>query len=118
MPSTTVGHTLTAVALGDPQGPRLFPQLIPATQFAPVVIVETSSTICMTVHSPTATATSLHAESSLGMPTTSLAPLAPTTACAVPMHGSHLKKRTKHYRISLGKSILTRHVEVPILGRE
>ena len=118
MPSTTAGHTLTAATLEDLLGLHSSPQLIPIAQLAPVTIVEMSSTICMTVHSPTATVTSLCAKSSLGTPTTSLTPLAPITACAVPVHGSHLKRRTKHYRISLGRSILTRHVEVPILERE
>src|SRR5579863_3326385 len=114
----TAGPTLTAAALEGPLGPHSFPQLVPVAPFAPVATAGMSSTTCMTAHSPTATATSLCAESSLGMPTTSLAPLAPTTASAMPAPVSHLKRRMRHYRISLGRSTLTRHVEVPILGRE
>ena len=114
----TVGHILKAATLEDLLGPHSFPQLVPVAQFAPVATVGTSSITCTTVHSPTATATSLCAESSLGMPTTSLAPLAPTTASAMPALVSRLKRRMKRYRISLGKSTLTRHMEVPILGRE
>src|SRR5579863_8062301 len=114
----TAGPTLTAAALEGPPGPHSFPQLVPVAQFAPVATAGTSSITCTTVHSPTATATSLCAESSLGMPTTSLAPLAPTTASAMPAPVSRLKRRMRHYRISLGRSTLTRHVEVPILGRE
>src|SRR5579863_8707163 len=114
----TAGHTLTAATPEGLLGPHLSPQLVPIAQFAPVATAGTSSTTCMTAHFPTATATSLCAESSLGMPTTSLAPLAPTTASALPVPVSRLKRRTKHCRISLGRSILTRHMEVPILGRE
>src|SRR5579863_486666 len=118
MPSMTAGHTLIAAALEGPRGLHLSPQLVPVAQFAPVAIVEMSSTICTTVHSPTATATSLCAESSLGTPTTSLAPLAPITASTMPVLVSYLRRRTMHYRISLERSTLTRHMEVPILGRE
>src|SRR5579863_4861954 len=118
MPSTTAGPTLTAAALEGPPGPHSFPQLVPVAQFAPVATAGMSSITCTTVHSPTATATSLCAKSRLGMPTTSLAPLAPITTTAMPALGSHLKRKTKHCRILLGRSILTRHVEVPILGRE
>src|SRR5579863_9805044 len=118
MPSTTAGHTLTAAALEGPLGLHSSPQLVPIAQFAPVAIVNMSSTICTTAHSPTATATSLHAESSLGMPTTSLTPLAPITASAMPTLVSHLRRRMTHCKILLGRSILTRHVEVPILGRK
>ena len=114
----TAGHTLIAAALEGPRGLHLSPQLVPIAQFAPVAIVEMSSTICMTAHSPIATATSLCAKSSLGTPTTSLAPLAPTIAFAMPTPTSHLRRRMMHCRISLGRSTLTRHVEVPILGRE
>src|SRR5579863_8964958 len=118
MPSTTAGPTLTAAALEGPPGPHSFPQLVPVAQFTPVATAGTSSITCTTVHSPTATVISLCVESSLGTPTTSLAPLALTIASAMPVLVSHLRKRTKRYRISLGKSTLTRHVEVPILGRE
>ena len=114
----TAGHTLTAAALEDLLGLHSSPQLVPIAQFTPVAIVEMSSTICTTVHSPTTTATSLCAESSLGTPTTSLAPLAPIIASAMPTLVSHLRRRMKCCRTSLGRSILTRHVEVPILGRE
>src|SRR5579863_4985277 len=114
----TAGPTLTAAALEGPLGLPSSPQLAPAAPFAPVATAGTSSTTCMTAHFPTATATSLYAGSSPDMPTTSLAPLAPTTASATPALVSHLKRRMKHYRISLGRSTLTRHVEVPILGRE
>src|SRR5579863_7771810 len=114
----TAGPTLTAAALEGLLGPRSSPQLIPVAQFTPVATAGTSSITCTTVHSPTATATSLCAKSSLGTPTTSLTPLALTTASTMPALVSHLKRRMKHYRISLGRSILTRHVEVSILGRE
>src|SRR5579863_5309283 len=118
MPSTTAGPTLTAAAQEGPLGPHSSPQLVPVAQFAPVATAGTSSITCTTAPSPTATATSLYAGSSPGMPTTSLALLAPTTAFAMPTLVSHLKRRMKRYRISLKKSTLTRHVEVPILGRE
>src|SRR5579863_5115465 len=114
----TAGPTLTVAALEGLLGPHSSPQLVPVTQFTPVAIVGMSSITCTTVHSPTATATSLCAESSLGTPTTSLTPLAPITASAMPALVSHLKRRMKHYRTSWGRSTLTRHVEVPILGRE
>src|SRR5579863_9652749 len=114
----TAGPTLTVAAPEGPLGPRSSPQLVLVAQFAPVAIVGTSSITCTTVHSPTATATSLYAGSSPGTPTTSLTPLAPTTASATPALVSRLKRRMKHYRILLGRSTLTRHVEVPILGRE
>src|SRR5579863_1967740 len=94
----TAGPTLTAVTLEGPLGPHSSPQLAPVAQFAPVATAGTSSITCMTVHSPTATATSLCAESSLGMPTTSLAPPALTTASALPAPASRLKRRMKHYR--------------------
>ena len=81
----TAGHTLTAAALEGPLGPRSFPQLAPIAQFAPVAIVGMSFITCMTVHFPTATATSLCAESSLGTPTTSLAPLALIIASVMPV---------------------------------
>src|SRR5579863_2330139 len=114
----TAGPTLTVAAPEGPLGPRSSPQLVPVAQFTPVATVGTSSITCTTVHSPTATATSLYAGSSPGMPTTSLAPLALTTASALPTPVSRLKRRMKHYRTSWGRSTLTRHVEVPILGRE
>src|SRR5579863_147279 len=95
----TAGHTLTVAAPEGLLGPHSSPQLVPVAPLAPVATAGTSSITCTTAHSPTATATSLCAESSLGMPTTSLAPLAPTTASAMPALASRLKRRMKHYRI-------------------
>src|SRR5579863_6898761 len=114
----TAGHTQTAAAPEDLLGPHSSPQLALVTQFAPVAIVEMSSTTCMTAHFPITAATSLCATSGLGTPTISLGPLALTTASAMPMLASCLSRRTTHCRTSLGRSTLTRHVEVPILGRE
>src|SRR5579863_1162968 len=78
MPSTTVGHTQIAAAWEDLVGPHSSLQLALIAQSAPVVIVEMSSTTCMTAHSPIAAATSLCAMSGLGTPTTSLGVTAKT----------------------------------------
>src|SRR5579863_99795 len=99
MPSMTAGHTLTAAALEDLLGLHSSPQLVPIAQSDPVDIVEMSFTICMTVHSSIATATSLCAESSLGTPTTSLTPLAPITPSTMPVLIAHLRRRKMHCRI-------------------
>src|SRR5579863_9408983 len=114
----TAGRTRKAAVLEDLLGPHSSPLLTLITQFAPVVIVEMSSTTCMTAHFPITTATSLHAVSSLDIPTTSLAPLALTTTFTMPTLVSRLRRRTTHCRTSLRRSTLTRHVEVPILERE
>src|SRR5579863_1210468 len=94
----TAGPTLTAAAQEGPLGPHSSPQLVPVAQFTPAATVGTSSITCTTVHSPTATATSLCAKSSLGTPTTTLAPPALTTTSALPVPASRLKRRMKHYR--------------------
>src|SRR5579863_10081088 len=115
MPSTTAGHIQTVAALEELLGPHSSPLLALTTQFAPVAIVEMSSTTCTTALFPIATATNLCAMLSLGTPTTSPAPLALTTAFAMPTLVSRLRRRTMHCRTSLGRSTLTRHVKVPIL---
>src|SRR5579863_459189 len=118
MPSMTAGRTQTAAAQEDQLRPHSSLQLALIAQFAPVAIVKISSTTCTTAHFPIAAATSLCATSGLGTPTTSLGLLALTTASAMPILASHLRRKTTHCRTSLRRSTLTRHVEVPILGRE